>query len=80
MAPGTSTSEGKRLGAWEQLVGVESRSMGCSDVSCVWTVCKGMALSSDTDGLTSAGVGGVLPQLHWWPECPPGSLFRHGLK
>lgn len=32
---GTSTSEGKRLGAWEKLVGVESRSMDCSDVNCL---------------------------------------------
>lgn len=63
---------------------VDSRSVDCHDVNCVWTLCKGMGLSVEADGLISSEVHNVLGfsggQSAQGQGSPPGSLLTHGLK
>lgn len=38
---------------------VESRNMNCSNANCAWTICEGVALGTEADGLISSGVHSV---------------------
>lgn len=81
---GTSTSEGKRVRARGEACSARVQSVGCSNVGCTWTICKGRALSAAAGGLISSDIhsvhhctGGHSAQAQ---GSPPGPLLSHGPK